>query len=145
VTEPAAELPVLPDGYEFHHVGYATASIENEKDLFAFLGYEQEGECFSDETQGVTGCFLTGPGPRVELLQNLPGSETLTPWLDAGVKMYHFAYFVDSLDDALSWVSTQRARVVVAPVPAVAFNGSRISFVMFRNGLLLEFIEKGNG
>jgi methylmalonyl-CoA/ethylmalonyl-CoA epimerase len=29
----------------------------------------------------------------------------------------------------------------VAPVAAVAFGGRHISFVMFRNGLMLEFIE----
>ena len=136
------DLHALPRGYDFHHVGYATTSLSRERDFFAFLGYRQEGDSFSDQCQGVSGCFLTGPGPRIELLENLPGLETLTPWLNAGIKMYHFAYFVEDLDAALAWAKTKRARVTVAPVPAVAFSGRHISFVIFRNGLMLEFIER---
>jgi len=142
VHELPQALAELPEGYEFHHVGYATASLEKERPFFAFLGYRQEGEDFADPVQGVAGCFLVGPGPRIELLENLPGAETLTPWLNAGIKMYHFAYLVADIEGALEWARSQRARVTVAPVAAVAFGGRRISFVMFRNGLMLEFIER---
>lgn len=141
MSELAPSLPVLPDGYDFHHIGCATTSIEKEQRFFAFLGYSPEGEAFLDRIQGVAGCFLTGPGPRIELLENLPGKSTLTPWLNAGTKMYHFAYKVKDLEQALHWARGQRAKVVVAPVPAVAFGNRRISFVIFRNGLMLEFIE----
>jgi len=136
------EPPSLPSGYEFHHVGFATASIERERVLFEFLGYRMEGEIFVDPRQGVVGCFMSGPGPRIELLENLPGSGTLTPWLNAGTKMYHLAYWVDLLDQALAWARSQRARVVVPPVPAPAFGGRKIAFVIFRNGLMLEFIQR---
>lgn len=134
--------PPLPDGYEFHHIGYATKSIARERSQFEALGFRIEGEYFSDPIQGISGCFMVGPGPRVELLENLPGADTLTPWLDAGVKMYHFAYWVDDINQALEWARGQRAKVTVQPVAAIAFGGRRISFVMFRNGLMLEFIEK---
>lgn len=132
----------LPDGYEFHHVGYASFSIEREKTLFAFLGYRMEGVAFKDERQGVAGSFLEGPGPRLELLENLPGRNTLTPWLDAGIRMYHFAYWVDDLDATLAWTKNRKARTIIPPVPATAFNGQEIAFVMFRNGLMLEFIQR---
>ena len=141
MSEQFTDLQSLPKGYDFHHIGYATTSLEKEQNLFAFLGYHQEGDLFSDPVQGVAGCFLVGMGPRIELLENLPGSTTLTPWINAGIKMYHFAYFVDNLDEALKWARSQRARVTVEPVGAVAFGGRRISFAMFRNGLMLEFIE----
>lgn len=137
-----SDPPVLPDGHAFHHIGYATAAIGPERDLFEFLGYRQEGECFADPAQGVAGCFMCGPGPRIELLENLPGSATLTPWLTAGIKMYHFAYWVDDAKAAIDWARESRAKVVVHPVPAVAFGGRRIAFVVFRNGLMLEFIER---
>jgi methylmalonyl-CoA/ethylmalonyl-CoA epimerase len=136
------DLSALPDGYEFHHIGYATVSIEAERRLLEFLGYRLEGEPFSDPVQGVAGCFLTGTGPRIELLENLPGAETLTPWINAGVKMYHFAYWVEDVRAAIEWAWSKRAKVIVHPVPAIAFGGRRISFVMFRNGLMLEFIER---
>jgi methylmalonyl-CoA/ethylmalonyl-CoA epimerase len=136
------ELPNVPDGYEFHHIGYATTSVDRERALFEFLGYRIEGEAFEDPAQGVAGCFLVGPGPRIELLESLSGAVTLTPWIDAGIKIYHFAYWVENIEAAIAWARTQRAKVTVNPVPAIAFGGRLISFVMFRNGLMLEFIQR---
>ncbi|MHB8544097.1 MAG: VOC family protein [Leptospirales bacterium] len=137
------DLPNLPNGYKFHHIGYATTSIENELGLFEFLGYRLDGNLFSDSVQGIAGCFLVGPGPCIELLENLPGSNTLTPWIKARVKMYHFAYQVDDINEAIDWARNQGAKVIVRPVPATAFMGCCISFMMFRSGLMVEFIEKG--
>lgn len=134
----------LPSGFVFHHLGYACAAIERERSVFETLGYAQEGPSFSDPIQGVNGCFLRGPGPRIELLENTEGSRTLTPWLDAGTKLYHMAYEVETtLELAITWLQRERARVVVQPVPAVAFGGRHICFVMFRHGLLIELIERG--
>ena len=132
----------IPSGYEFHHIGYATVSIERERSYFEFLGYQIEGSVFADPQQGVIGCFMIGSGPRIELLENSPGSNTLTPWLNTGAKMYHVAYWVNRIDQALDWARGQRARVVVSPVPAPAFGGRKIAFVIFRNGLMLEFIQR---
>jgi methylmalonyl-CoA/ethylmalonyl-CoA epimerase len=135
-------LAGAPAGHEFHHIGYATTSIEREEATFGLLGYRSEGEAFTDPTQGIRGLFLTGPGPRIELLEGLPESSTLTPWLASGIRMYHLAYTVPDIGGAVSWARSQRARITVEPVPAVAFGGRRISFAMFRNGLLVEFIER---
>lgn len=144
MIEPAGMGPVaVPPGLSFHHLGYACASIAQERGVFETLGYRQEGSAFTDPIQAVNGCFLVGPGPRIELLENTEGSRTLTPWLDAGTKLYHMAYEVDTtLEEALGWVQRERARVVVKPVPAVAFGGRLVCFVMFRRGLLLELIER---
>lgn len=142
MTEPPANLPPLPADFEFHHVGYACRSVASERDFFAFLGYRQEGASFDDPVQGIHGCFLASSGSRIELLENLEGATTLTPWLDAGIRMYHLAFLVADIDAAIHWAHSQRAKVTVAPVPAVAFGGRRIAFVIFRNGLLLEFIDR---
>lgn len=132
----------IPPGAQFHHIGYATAALDREAALFATLGFRAEGEVFSDATQGIRGLFMTGAGPRIELLENLPGASTLTPWLERGVRMYHLAYLVPDMPAALAWAQGQRAKVAVAPVPAVAFGGRHIAFVVFRQGLMLEFIEQ---
>jgi methylmalonyl-CoA/ethylmalonyl-CoA epimerase len=135
-------LPGTPAGHEFHHIGYATTSIERELATFSQLGYRSEGHAFTDPIQGIRGLFLVGAGPRIELLENLPGSATLTPWLASGIRLYHIAYTVPDTAAAVAWARAQRARITVEPVPAVAFHGRRISFAMFRNGLLVEFIER---
>jgi methylmalonyl-CoA/ethylmalonyl-CoA epimerase len=133
--------PHVPSCFTFHHIGYACTSIAAERSVFEMLGYQLEGSAFTDPTQGVAGCFMAGSGPRIELLENLPGSHTLTPWLETGAKLYHMAYEVEgSLEDALPWVRRERARVIMPPTPAVAFSGRWICFVMFRRGLLIELI-----
>lgn len=137
-----ADPTFVPSTFEFHHLGYATTSIIEEQAFFEQLGYRPEGEGFADPLQGVAGRFLVGAGPRIELLENLPGSRTLTPWIDAGVRMYHFGYWVDDVDAALQWARSRRGRVSVQPVPAVAFGGRRIAFVIFRTRMMLEFIER---
>ncbi len=135
-------LAGAPAGHEFHHIGYATSSIERELSTFSQLGYCSEGDAFTDPIQGIRGLFLVGAGPRIELLESLPGSATLTPWLAGGIRMYHLAYTVTDIAAAVAWARAQRARITVEPVPAVAFQGRSISFAMFRNGLLVEFIER---
>lgn len=133
--------PAVPACFTFHHLGYACASIAAERSVFELLGYQLEGSPFADPVQGVTGCFMVGSGPRIELLENLPGSHTLTPWLETGAKLYHMAYEVEGpLEDALPWIQRERARVLAPPTPAVAFAGRKVCFVMFRRGLLLELI-----
>ena len=127
---------------KFHHLGYATKSIEKEKAFISILGYKQEGDFFLDPIQGVKGCFFVGDGPRIELLENLSNSQTLTPWIKQDIKIYHIAYKVKNMEESLSFFCNQKARIITNSVPSVAFNGSLISFVMLRNKLLIELIEQ---
>jgi len=137
-----ADVPRMPSDFAFHHVGYATRSIDRESPVFESLGYRIESPDFEDGTQGVRGRFLVGNGPRVELLENLAGRTTLDVFLDAGIRAYHFAYEVDAMVDALAFTKSSRAKLTVAPVPAVAFAGRLIAFAVFRNGLIVEWIER---
>ena len=136
-------IDILPSKFtdELHHLGYATTSIATEIKFFELLGYQIEGGNFEDPTQGIKGCFLIGPGPRIELLENLPNSNTLTPWIKAGIKLYHLAYLVENIIDAVGWAKEHRGKVIVGPVTSVAFNGRQIAFIMFRQGVMIEFIE----
>ena len=105
------------------------------------LGCRAEKADFTDPIQGVRGRFLIGPGPRLELLAAIPGRDTLDPWLKARVKLYHLAYEVDSIHEAIAHLVARRARHVSGPVPAVAFDGRSIAFLMLPNLLLIELIE----
>jgi methylmalonyl-CoA/ethylmalonyl-CoA epimerase len=124
----------------FHHIGYATASIEREIPHFARLGYRPEPSDFVDPVQGIRGWFLDGPGPRIELLENHGDAVTLAPWLEKGVRMYHLAWETDDLDRVVEIHRRLKSRVMVEPVPSVYFAGRRIAFVMQRNGFLAEYI-----
>ena len=136
-SEQVAPVP----GLVFHHVGVACSDFAKEEGVFAVLGYRREGEDFKDPTQGIEGRFLVGAGPRLELLRNLEGRDTLTPWLRKGIRFYHVAYEVDDLSLAADRLAAAGAKVVVSPVPAVAFNGRKIAFFMLPNLSLIELIS----
>ncbi|HZR01625.1 MAG TPA: VOC family protein [Burkholderiales bacterium] len=127
----------------FHHVGVACLDVEAEARTLSMVGYRSENAAFVDPVQGVKGLFLTGPLPRLELLQPIdPAVEgVLTPWLRAGHKMYHLAYETHDLEDMIETLRRSRAKLVTEPVPAVAFQGRRIAFLMLPNGMLLELIS----
>lgn len=55
-----SELPVQPKGYEFHFIGYATASMERKRSLFEILEYQIEGEPCFNALEGELGCCF-GP------------------------------------------------------------------------------------
>lgn len=142
---PAAAMIVVDglEGLEFHHIGVACRDLDREAAAFAGLGYGQEGEDFEDPLQGIKGRFLTGAGPRIELV--MPASDVpgvLTNLLAQGHKMYHLAFTTNDLKLSLEQAAAQRAKLVVEPVPAIAFGGRKIAFLFLRNMLLLELIER---
>jgi len=129
---------------QFHHLGIASTSLARDVRAYALLGYRPEGKEFEDDRQGVRGLFLAGAdasGPRLELLEPLPGSQTLSPLLARGVKCYHHAYEVQVLEAAIRELRAARARSVRPPSPAVAFQGRRITFLILPNGWMVELIE----
>lgn len=127
----------------FHHIGVACRALHIERRGWESLGYVQEGDTFADPVQGVSGLFMTGPGPRVELLAPLDGSETLAPFLAAGTKMYHQAYETPDLAVASDALKAQRAKVICPPVPSVAFGGRHIMFLILPTTLIVELIATG--
>ena len=131
------------DGFTFHHVGVACADIAAEARHYEALGYIAEGVAFEDPRQGVRGIFMATQSPRIELLAPLDGaaSGVLAPWLALGIKLYHLAYIVPRLAEAIAALRARRGKVVVAPVPAVAFGGRDIAFLMLPNRLLIELIS----
>jgi methylmalonyl-CoA/ethylmalonyl-CoA epimerase len=132
----------LPSGLLFHHIGVACRNLDAEERAYARLGYTREGADFQDPIQGIGGRFLTGAGPRLELLIELPGSGVLTPWLRKGIRLYHLAWEAENLREASASLQATRARVVVDPVPAVAFGGREITFLMLPNLQLIELISR---
>jgi methylmalonyl-CoA/ethylmalonyl-CoA epimerase len=126
----------------FHHVGVISANIERETRQLASLGYQSEGDPFVDPVQGVHGLFLAGQSPRLELLAPMAGEGVLGPWIRSKNKLYHLAYETPDLAQTLAELRQTGAKVVVDPVPAVAFSGRLIAFVMLRNMLLVELVSQ---
>lgn len=126
---------------KFHHIGFACNSIDKEIPIWDSLGYKQEGFQFNDPLQGVNGLFMVGNGPRIELLEPMVGSDTLTPFLNSNIKMYHKAFEATQIEEKIDILKSQRARIISQLKPAVAFGGRRVAFLMLPNRLIIELIE----
>jgi methylmalonyl-CoA/ethylmalonyl-CoA epimerase len=139
-------LPDLPSDLsplKFHHVGMACTNLDRETKHLSALNYAIEGDDFTDPIQGVCGRFLSGQFPRIELLVPISPTEdsVLTPWLNSKIKMYHLAYETGDLDNSIQQLTNSRAKLVVKPTPAVAFDRRNIAFLMLPNMLLIELIQ----
>ena len=117
----------------FHHVGVACGDLDVDERAFAALGYARERDECVDPIQNVRARFLVGPGPRVELVSDL---------VKRGVKVYHFAYEVDDLDDAERRLSESGGKQVVARAPGAAFGMRMLCFYALPNMVLIELISR---
>ena len=129
--------------FDFHHIGVATQSIDKELPNFILMGYSKENTVFEDMEQGVRGLFLTAKHqPRLELLENLPGSHTLDKFLSTGHKcvFYHMAYMVNDIEAAVKVFFNNRAKVISKMKISTYFR-KRICFMVLSNMDMIELIE----
>jgi len=129
----------------FHHIGYACESIERylEEFMRPLFAPEVVSEVFADPIQQVRVCFVTQPGGTViELVEPLSADSPVNTVIGSqrgGV--YHLCYEVDDLDAALKRFRAKRCLPLARPVPAVAFGGRRIVFLMTPQRDLIELVE----
>jgi methylmalonyl-CoA/ethylmalonyl-CoA epimerase len=128
----------------FHHQGIASRNLEQEKHVWISLGYKTESDVFEDEHQGIMGQFLVGAGPRLEILQPLPGHSVLDSYLNKNTKIYHSGYETRDVDHTIDQFRSKRAKLVSPPFPSVAFAGRRIAFLLMPNMYLIELIDAGD-
>lgn len=129
-------------GLRFHHTGVACRDLMAAERPYLALGYTAEGDVFEDPIQGIRGRFLVLPGTRIELVAPLREDSPVVGWLNRGVHLYHTAYETDDMASAIASLrTTARAKVVVEPVPAVAFEGRKIAFLLGPSAFLIELIE----
>jgi len=125
----------------FHHVGLACRALGPERDAHELLGYRVEGTRFVDPIQGVEGLFMTHGAMRLELLAPSGPESPLHDYLRRGVRLYHEAFETPNILGAIEALEAGGARLVSGPVPAIAFGGRSIAFVMLRSLSLIELIQ----
>jgi methylmalonyl-CoA/ethylmalonyl-CoA epimerase len=139
-----------PDpGRRLHHVGIVVRSIHADVDGFAAsIGASPDTKIFHDPLQKVKVTFLqtaAAGSPQIELVEPAADDSPVSHCLDAGGGLHHLCYEVDDLDACLREMREKGAMVVKPPLPAVAFDHRRIAWVVTRQRLLLEFLERGTG
>jgi methylmalonyl-CoA/ethylmalonyl-CoA epimerase len=128
---------------KINHVGLAVPDIETflRKAMPLYEGFSR-GPAIVNERQKVRELFMTDGATTVELLEPLGEGSPLQAFLNRNPTggLIHLALEVADLDAAIARVIAAGGRLVVAPVPDVAFNERRIAFV-FLAGQVTELIE----
>jgi methylmalonyl-CoA/ethylmalonyl-CoA epimerase len=126
-----------------NHIGMAVPNIDEFLAKNGLLyGRFRRGPMIVNDVQDVREMFITDGSVVIELLEPMSEQSPLTGFLkrNRGGGLIHVAFDVPDLGAALEDVRQAGGRVVVEPVPDVAFNQRRIAFVML-NGQLSELIE----
>lgn len=127
------------------HVGFVVNSIETVADHFArSIGAIWNQEIIYDPLQVVRVSFIQGDSAdrtSVELVEPAGTNSPVVRFLKRGGGLHHLCYEVDQLEEQLRLSRSLGGVVVKPPLPAVAFAGRRIAWVVTKNKLLLEFLE----
>ena len=128
-----------------HHIGVLVKDIASATENYAAnLGYETRSEIFHDPVQTAFVRFLGLPSDSVSLELIAPDGpdSRLANALKKGGGINHICYEVQAIEDAVLLLRDRKYVTIQAPVPAVAFNGRRIAWLMNRDHLLVELVEK---
>jgi methylmalonyl-CoA/ethylmalonyl-CoA epimerase len=133
-------------GLTLHHVGYATAEIEPIAKIYVErYGYQIITPIIHDPTQTALVQFLRLAGDSAYLEFVAPdGPESkLAKTALKGSVLNHLCYAVDDIELATDRLRESGMLILTMPVPAVAFGGRRISWLMGRDRLPVELVERG--
>jgi methylmalonyl-CoA/ethylmalonyl-CoA epimerase len=126
-----------------NHVAIAVPNIARFlDDNAAVYATFSRGPLIVNDVQDVRQIFITDGTVVLELLEPISATSPITGFLkkNRGGGLIHIAYDVEVLDAAIEAVERAGGRVVVDPVPDIAFEQRRIAFLML-NGQVFEFIE----
>ena len=129
---------------KLHHVGMVVPDIARSgRNCAIAFAVESSSPMFLDPVQQVFVQFWTLPGSEssIEFIQ--PASETSpsAQLLKRGGGLAHICFEVDDIDQAIKDACSHGAIIVQHPVPAEAFGGRNIAFVIYQDLGLLEFVE----
>jgi methylmalonyl-CoA/ethylmalonyl-CoA epimerase len=131
---------------DLHHVGFVVPEVRAGMEAFVVsLGATWDGAIYQDPLQKVKVAFLTtrAGDAQIELVApDGPDSPVLRFLEQNGGGMHHVCYEVDDLEGQMAAMKTHGALIMRRPKPAVAFEGRRIAWMLTREKLLVELLEK---
>jgi methylmalonyl-CoA/ethylmalonyl-CoA epimerase len=129
-----------------HHIGFVVASIASSAPGFTgSIGAAPLSQTFDDPIQRARVAFIDlspGGGPSLELVEPLADDSPVAAFLAKGGGLHHLCFEVDDLDRHIETLKAERAVLIRSPKPATAFGGRRIAWMMTREKLLVEYLER---
>jgi methylmalonyl-CoA/ethylmalonyl-CoA epimerase len=129
--------------FKFHHLGYATKSIDKTLPFFVSIGYSTS-IIYTDDIQKVKICLLSNEfGPIIELVEGLDKKKSpVSNYIDkVGVTPYHMCYTVFDIEESIKKMIQQKFVLLFNPVKAIAFSGRKICYLFNQNIGLIELLE----
>ncbi|MBL0159450.1 MAG: VOC family protein [Bryobacterales bacterium] len=128
-----------------HHVGYIVDDVAKALPHWVeSLEARWVSEIFHDPLQKVNVVFLqpAEEGVQVELVAPAGAGSPVAPFLAKGGGLHHLCYEVDLLEPQIETMKRRKAVVIRPPKPAVAFGGRRIAWMVTRERLVVEYVER---
>jgi methylmalonyl-CoA/ethylmalonyl-CoA epimerase len=128
---------------KIHHLGVAVKSLNKSISHYTeSLGWRCITEIIFDPIQNVNIVFM---GDENEVLYELiePVDETSPVFnlLKRRTSLYHFCYEVPDIEAKIKDMSGNGFFLISGPVPAVAFNGRKVAFLINQDNLTIELVE----
>ncbi len=138
----------MPDlGLRLHHVGYVVAEIQPISHIYVErYGYCVATEIIHDPAQTAFVQFLRLDGDPTYLEFVAPDgpASKLAKAAAKGPGLNHLCYSVDDIEKATAAMYESGMIVLSLPVPAIAFSGRRVSWLMGKDRVAVELVERGN-
>jgi methylmalonyl-CoA/ethylmalonyl-CoA epimerase len=129
-----------------HHIGYVVASIaESAGPISRALSLRWDGVIIHDPLQFVNVTFLPAnlsAETTVELVEPAGPRSPVREFAEAGGGWHHVCYEVDDLTAQISQSRAAGGSLVRVPLPAKAFGGRKIAWILTPQKLLVEYLER---
>lgn len=128
-----------------HHIGFVVRNIETSMQGFVYsLGARWDGHTYRDELQRVKVAFLStgAAAAQIELIEPGGDDSPVSKFLERGGGLHHICYEVEDLGQALLNFKSRKALTMKRPLPAIAFGGRRIAWILTAEKLLIELLEQ---
>ena len=129
-----------------HHSGFVVPSISAVIESLCLAtrgtGWSQT---WHDPVQRVRVAFIypaNAGDPSIELVEPADEKAPVYKFLERGGGLHHLCYEVESLKVELTAAPDRGLTIIRRPQPAVAFQGRHIAWVITKEMLLIEFLER---
>ncbi len=129
-----------------HHVGVLVSDIAEKCAFYTRrFGYEIRSEIIHDRLQTAFVQFLRLPGQATYLeLVSPDGPESkLANALRKGEGLHHLCYGTEHIEDDFTKLCGEGLVPICEPVPATAFPGRKIAWLVGVDRVLIELVERG--
>lgn len=132
--------------FRLHHTGILVKDMEKAaKEYTERFGYEIVSKVIHDPVQTAFVQFLRGKhdSAYLELIAPDGPDSKLCNALKKGGGLNHLCYLVADIEESCRQLSQHKMFVLQPPVSATAFPGRKIAWLMGRDGIPVELVEKG--